>query len=71
MVTLEVSDREALLLSAVLDDAILNTDVEIDILEMHFPGGEAEIAELNNDLDSIYVIASTVDNAIWMAEVGA
>ncbi len=70
MVTLKLSDREATLLAGVLDDAIINASVEVDILSMHYPSEAAEIAGLEYDLDTIYDLSDAVDNALWAAEVG-
>ena len=69
MVTLELSEREATLLAGALDDTILNIDVEIDILSMHYPEQLVDIEALEEDLETIYTISDAVDNALWAAEV--
>ena len=69
MVTLELSDREAMLIAVVLDMAIVDFDVEIDILSMHYPEQLEEIEALEEDLETIYTISDAVDTALWAAEV--
>ncbi len=71
MVTLELSDREAELMSDVLDDAILNADIEIDILTTHYPENAADLADAEYDLDTIYGMSRELDASMWLAEVGA
>ena len=71
MVTIELSDREALLLAGVIDDAIIAADIEVDILELHYPSAIEDIEDVEYDLSTLYDLSEIVDNAIWFAEVGA
>ncbi len=70
MVTLELSDREAMILAGALDDTIVEMDVAIDILSMHYPEQMEEIEALEKDLETIYALSDAVDTALWAAEVG-
>jgi hypothetical protein len=71
MVTLEMSENEAMLMAAVLDDSIIDSIVEIDILTQHYPELIDDIADVEHDLDVLYTLADAVDNALWEAEVDA
>lgn len=67
MVTLELSDREAKLLAGVIDDAILDASVELDITQTHYPSEST--VDIENDLDTLYGLSSVVDDALWAVEV--
>lgn len=69
MVTLELSDREAKLLAGVIDDAILDASIEVDILMTHYPSEST--VDIENDLDTLYGLSNVVDNALWAVEVDA
>ena len=70
MVALELTDREAVLLAGVLDDAIIAASVEVDILGMHYPSQIEDIEMIEEDLDTLYDLSELVDNALWLTEVG-
>ncbi len=70
MVALELTDREAVLLAGVLDDAIIAASVEVDILGMHYPSQVEDIEMIEEDLDTLYDLSELVDNALWLTEVG-